>query len=202
MPLGAPVLSPGAQDLPQVQADEIEALQSILGSDFASGQQNGQAASAWGNAGVNQPLFTLTIRPDEDKYKDQVFVKVEIRLPKRYPRIPLISAVPPTPKDGAVLNVNSQQLSQLAAALKQRATELAAKGEEAIWEVYSCGAELLSNENLVKAQEQEAERKMAAQKKSEMIPSLEEEKQRREGEGEKVSALAVSPIVRPSLADT
>lgn len=188
MPLGPPALTPGAQDLPQVQADEIEALQSILGPDFASGQQSGQLVTAWGTAGINQPLFTLTIRPDDDNYKDQVFVKIEIRLPKRYPSIPLISTVPLTPKQGIVLNVSSQQLSSLASVLKQRAIELAAKGEEAIWEVYSCGAELLSNGNLVKEQEQEAARRLEAQKKSEMTPSLEEEKQRREGEGEKVSA--------------
>lgn len=174
-----------AQQLPQRQADEIEALSSILGADFAAGDD--VATTPWSKATNAQPLFILTLRPDDDKYKEDVWVKVEVRLPKRYPEVPLIVTVPPSPKASTSANVSGAHLSRLASALKARAAELAATGEEAMWEVYSCGSDMLSTSNLVIEKRQETERQKEKQRKAESGLSLEEEKQRREGEGQKVS---------------
>ncbi|CAO1626195.1 unnamed protein product [Sympodiomycopsis kandeliae] len=175
------------ESLPQRQADEIEALTSILADDFVPAQQ-GNKASPWGAASQSQPFFILTIRPDDEEYRNSVWVKVEIRLPKKYPSIPLIVSTPVNPKESTCQSLSAEHLSTLGDALRKRALELASSGDEAIWEVYSCGAELLTLSNVAKEAKEEKQRKLEAQRRSDMVPSLDEEMKRREGEGAKAKA--------------
>lgn len=177
-----------AQSIPQIQADEIEALSSILGPDFVAGDP--ARSSPWGAAAANaqQPFFVVTLRPDNDTYRDEVSVKVEFRLPRRYPSIPLIVSAPTNPKASSVSNVSANHLTALGQALRSKAAELAQAGEEAMWEVYSHGAEVLSQHNIIKEQREEAVIKEQARRQAELVPSLDEQKRQREDEGEKAKA--------------
>lgn len=176
------------ETIPQRQADEIEALTSILGHDFVPVQQTSEL-TPWGATGQTQPFFILTIRPDDEEYREAVWVKVEIRLPKKYPSIPLIVSYPVNPKAATSQSVNAQHLSALGDALRAKAAELAATGDEAIWEVYSCGAELLSAANIAKETKEAELKKQEQKRRSDMVLSLDEEMRRREGEGQKVSSI-------------
>lgn len=173
------------QPISQRQADEIEALTSILADDFVSAHQT-SALAPWGTAAQSQPFFILTIRPDDEEFRDAVWVKVEIRLPKKYPAIPLIVSCPSSPKPATSQNVDAQQLAALGDALRNKAIQLAASGDEAIWEVYSCGSELLSASNMAKEAKQLELKKREDKRKADAVLSLDEEMKRREGEGQKV----------------
>ncbi|PWN30222.1 hypothetical protein BDZ90DRAFT_229240 [Jaminaea rosea] len=172
--------------IPQVQVDEIEALSSILADDFVPGQLVKKSAWAAGQTATQQPFFVITLRPDDDTFKHlDVWVKIEVRLPKRYPAIALILTCPTTVKEATSHHVTEAHLVALEKALRAKVSELAATGEEAMWEVYSCGAELLSRNNAVREQQQQEKKKQEKQRQSDMVLSFEEQKRQRDQEGAK-----------------
>lgn len=182
-----PKASPSSSaPLSQVQADEIEALSSILGQDFVA--KDIKTSSPWGNVPNAQPTFLLTLRPDDEDYKKDVWVKVEVRLPKKYPQVHLILALPPANKSDLVQNVSADQLVDLSTRLRAKAADLASTGEEAIFEVWNSGAEFLSSNNRLR-DKKDAER-LAAQEaqRQASVPSLNEQKLKRDDEGEKAKA--------------
>lgn len=177
------------QAIPQIQADEIEALTSILGDDFKP--LNHDTATPWGAVAVavaQQPCFTVILRPDDETFKKDVWVQVVFKLPRRYPMAPLIITSPINPKPETACNVSSDHLAALGQALRAKANELSQKGDEAMWEVYSRGSEILSALNLKREQREENQRQMEAQRKSDLVLSLEEQKRQREHEGKKARA--------------
>ncbi|CAO1630814.1 unnamed protein product [Parajaminaea phylloscopi] len=185
----APAEDPSAQhSIPQVQADEIEALSSILGPDFIPVDH--AKATPWGAAAAahQQPCFLVTLRPDDEDYKDAVWVKVEFRLPRKYPSAPLIVTCPTAPKEESAANVSASHLAVVDQAIRARASHLSRTGEEAMWEVYSCGSEMLSAHNIAKERREQERKEKEAEQRSKLVLSLDEQKKQREDEGQRAKA--------------
>lgn len=171
---------PPESEIQEIQRNELEALQSILGEDFTQVETK----TAWkvSNPASKLHEFEITLRPEEEDLKPAVHAVLHVRLPKTYPRaIPFLSLVP-----GRAKGLSPTHLRNLGDALQSKAKTLL--GAEMVWELVSYAQELISTQNLVA--------------KANAAPnlSLEEEMRRRALEVDKVGPFERSRChLRPRL---
>ncbi|PWN39467.1 Serine/threonine-protein kinase [Ceraceosorus guamensis] len=145
-----PSLSP--QELAEMQTQEIEALTSILGDDFAPSPA---PRTAWNSAPASdaQPSFDVVLRPRSEELKEHLAVVVRLKLPRRYPLLPPIFSVlgPEEPAaDARTKGITPARRAALGSALTQKAKQLV--GAEMIWDLVELAAEWLDAHHEVKVE--------------------------------------------------
>lgn len=125
----------------EIQRTELEAIQSILGPDFAILPQK-----AWHGANAAQAhTCEIVLRPEDDEQKEHVSVVVHLVLTKTYPNTaPSISI---KTADKRTRGVSRIDLGRLNDALVHHARKLI--GAEMIWELVSYAQEFISLHNQV-----------------------------------------------------
>jgi translation initiation factor 2-alpha kinase 4 len=135
------------EELAELQATEVQVLQSILGDDFTAKETD--VVSAWGPASpatAHTSTFQIVLRPDTDSLKTLVYATCTFRLPIRYPLLPPIISVLTGNKSHRGLS--DDHLKSLQAVLTNKAKELAGSPTEILWEVISVAQEHISKHNL------------------------------------------------------
>ncbi|GAK67722.1 kinase-like protein [Moesziomyces antarcticus] len=134
-----PAISPF--EIANIQATEIEAIQTILDHDFVPIQQK-----AWkGAASAQLHEFQVVLRPDEERLKPLLCAYVTFRLPKNYPLVPPTIIV--KQNDGRHRGLSTDHLHKLSHELNQKAKSLL--GAEMIWELITTGQEFISIHNAI-----------------------------------------------------
>ncbi|CAD6903567.1 unnamed protein product, partial [Tilletia controversa] len=157
---------PSAQELADIQAQEVEALSAILGDDF----KVVPVASAWKNVqGAHDLSISLRIEEDDVVANSKATLRLRIHLPKTYPfAVPSISFE--NQKESGIPAANINELIRL---LQKEANGHV--GSEMIWDLVSLAQEFIAQHQRTKVLKQ-----------AEPQVSLEEEQRQRRREAEQI----------------
>ncbi|KAE8214839.1 hypothetical protein CF327_g1805 [Tilletia walkeri] len=155
---------PSAQELAEIQAQEVEALSAILGDDF----KVVPVASAWKNVQGAQDL-AISLKIEDDAGNSKSALCLRIHLPRTYPFAPPSISFENQKRSG-IPNANINELSRL---LQQEAN--AHLGTEMVWDLVSVAQEFIAQYQRTKSLKQ-----------AEPQISLEEEQRHRVKEAEQI----------------
>lgn len=125
-------------ELAELRRTELEAMGSILGTDFRVLSQ------VWNNAATAQvQTCEVVLRPEIDELKDHVAVVAEFALTRQYPNVAPTCHV--RAQDTRTLGVTVHDMSELEEKLNSQARSLV--GAEMLWELVSFGQEFISTHN-------------------------------------------------------